>query len=1025
MPKLIKDLLLPLLIVLCNGALSWLTNQLPAYDKLGIPQSVIIGLTGLCIIAVFVLGLLSTQTQPSSTSHNQNWLSGLLPLLGGAILFGLLKLSFLPPELNQLVSFIALILFGAGTVLPPTMLLLPQSQLLPQQQQKWVVRLAIAVFLGLTLHFLFIQQWYSALWSLVLALLIIWRKFLFQFIDLMSQKWEVWQQQLAVNLVSKLEFWWWEFTSQFQAKYYKYLIYTYRTYRTQGLKTPGAFTPDLDKVFVPLRVSSKSPVQMSTALIQKETSGDLKIWDFLGEIHTTPIYKHMVIIAPPGYGKTTLLEHLTLTYAHNTQRRQYKKAPNLIPILLYLRKIRDLITNPQPPNLAQLVTEVVRADSQESSIKLDPPLRWFEDRLRSGKCLVMLDGLDEVADINQRQQVSQWVDVQMKAYPETTFILTSRPYGYLEAQLQQQPFCLEVQPFNLKQMQEFINNWYLQNEIIRQGRKEDPGVQADARKKANDLIGRIKNNSALAAMALNPLLLTMIATVHDNRGALPGSRVELYAEICEVLLARRQEVKGIGYPIQLKAAQKQSVLQVLALKLMQQETREFTPDVGEQIIQQQLNAVAGSTVKPQEFLKHIEQASGLILEKQQGVCEFAHKSFQEYLTAVQIKEENDEQLLKDNINNSWWDETIRLYAAKNDTTHLIEEALKSSTVISLSLAYDCLQEGMSVAPAVRQELENTLESGLESNDSQIFQLAAQVQLRRRLSKFVRIDEQLEIDLDSYITGAEYQLFLNETGQSRLPQHWQSRRFPSGDAKKTISGIEWEDANRFCVWLKSWSKKQGLSNQLSEEVTFYRLPTEKERNEHPIKDDQHLKDSGIRIVKCQLPILYSQLADYLLSGEWQKADEETAKVMLKVANRESKGYLDVLDLENFPCPDLHTIDQLWVYASKGYFGFSVQKNIYQSLGGTRKYNEKIWEAFGDCVGWRTGGEWLEWENITYTLNAQSIKGHLPSPTSTWGAFFALLLGTTRARGQREGVGVGDGGTWRGISSLAQRLVDCNT
>jgi predicted NACHT family NTPase len=50
-------------------------------------------------------------------------------------------------------------------------------------------------------------------------------------------------------------------------------------------------------------------------------------------------------------------------------------------------------------------------------------------------------------------------------------------------------------------------------------------------------------------MALNPLLLTMIATVHCYRGALPGRRVELYDEICDVLLGKRSEYKGIIEPL--------------------------------------------------------------------------------------------------------------------------------------------------------------------------------------------------------------------------------------------------------------------------------------------------------------------------------------------------------------------------------------------------------------------------------------------------------------------------------------------
>ncbi|MBP0016279.1 MAG: GUN4 domain-containing protein [Cyanobacteria bacterium SBLK] len=46
----------------------------------------------------------------------------------------------------------------------------------------------------------------------------------------------------------------------------------------------------------------------------------------------------------------------------------------------------------------------------------------------------------------------------------------------------------------------------------------------------------------------------------------------------------------------------------------------------------------------------------------------------------------------------------------------------------------------------------------------------------------------------------------------------------------------------------------------------------------------------------------------------------------------KGLLNVQSIDNFPCEDLREIDQLWIHYSKGRFGFSVQKRIYQGLGG---------------------------------------------------------------------------------------------
>ncbi|WP_253257059.1 GUN4 domain-containing protein, partial [Microcystis aeruginosa] len=112
------------------------------------------------------------------------------------------------------------------------------------------------------------------------------------------------------------------------------------------------------------------------------------------------------------------------------------------------------------------------------------------------------------------------------------------------------------------------------------------------------------------------------------------------------------------------------------------------------------------------------------------------------------------------------------------------------------------------------------------------------------------------------------------------------------------------------------------------------------------------------LKSAKGIDYRNLEDLLKRQQWKQADEKTATVMLQVANRTKEGWLQVEDIDNFPCEDLRTIDQLWVKYSGGRFGFSVQAKIYRELGGTREYNERVWDAFGDRVGWRINNSWIE-------------------------------------------------------------------
>jgi hypothetical protein len=145
--------------------------------------------------------------------------------------------------------------------------------------------------------------------------------------------------------------------------------------------------------------------------------------------------------------------------------------------------------------------------------------------------------------------------------------------------------------------------------------------------------------------------------------------------------------------------------------------------------------------------------------------------------------------------------------------------------------------------------------------------------------------------------------------------------------------------------------------------------EKEQSEQ----DDLSSDTGVN---------YTRLRDLLAAGKWKEADQETLAVMLKASGREKDGWLDIESINNFPCTDLRTIDQLWVKYSNGRFGFSVQKRIWESVGGKPDAGYEIWEKFGDRVGWRRRRmsamlqqEWLNYDQMNFTTQAK--EGHLPN------------------------------------------------
>jgi hypothetical protein len=155
--------------------------------------------------------------------------------------------------------------------------------------------------------------------------------------------------------------------------------------------------------------------------------------------------------------------------------------------------------------------------------------------------------------------------------------------------------------------------------------------------------------------------------------------------------------------------------------------------------------------------------------------------------------------------------------------------------------------------------------------------------------------------------------------------------------------------------------------------------------------------------------YRKLRDLLKAGKWKEADGETSLLMLKATGREKEGWIDVESINNFPCKDLRTIDKLWVNYSNGRFGFSVQKRIWESIGGKPDAEQLTYLTFGEKVGWRLRDKWRDYEDLTFSRNA--LQGHFPA-RGLWdlnvggGLWVSLLLGTSR------------------LVCLVSRLEECN-
>ena len=463
-----------------------------------------------------------------------------------------------------------------------------------------------------------------------------------------------------------------------------------QAFRSEGMtQHDGIFIPLLKEVFVPLELDSSAIKAGFRAVSSSNASPkyqELTIWTFLAQAKNTPTFRQLAVLAWGGYGKTTLLRHIAFRYG---TKQAPKEAPKLVPILLVLRKYRNLLSQENPPDLAVLITEHHLPDLPGAE-RLQPPKNWALGLLKSGKALIMFDGFDEVGN-EQRPRVAHWLMLQMRRYGKSVFLLTSRPKAYKEQDVStrlQLNTSLWVRDFNESQRKKFVTRWYECQERYANAGRETPDVRKAATKAAQELLSQIESQQALKDLAKNPLLLNMIVTFHRRvPGAeLPKRRVELYREICRLQLIDRPKVRSVGNL--LTQCDTQGMLQQIAFLMMQHQWERIQQErllrEIDQIIKQQ-----DELFEAQDFLNEIVQISEMLVQ-QEDEYEFAHLSFQEYLAAVYIASQTNkvEELYK-HLKDDWWKPTILLYAAQVNPTRLIREAMNQGTI---DLAYTCLRE---------------------------------------------------------------------------------------------------------------------------------------------------------------------------------------------------------------------------------------------------------------------------------------------------------------------------------------------
>jgi eukaryotic-like serine/threonine-protein kinase len=128
-------------------------------------------------------------------------------------------------------------------------------------------------------------------------------------------------------------------------------------------------------------------------------------------------------------------------------------------------------------------------------------------------------------------------------------------------------------------------------------------------------------------------------------------------------------------------------------------------------------------------------------------------------------------------------------------------------------------------------------------------------------------------------------------------------------------------------------------------------------------------------ETKIKIDYSKLENFLKNKEFKKADGETLRIFLELTDRTKQWSLKADQLSQISCEYLININDLWLNYSENKFGFSLQRNLWQELGGQNKiFNKNIADQFGEKVGWKNSSSDKLYKDMIYDLSAP--QGHLP-------------------------------------------------
>ncbi|MBN1370430.1 MAG: SUMF1/EgtB/PvdO family nonheme iron enzyme [Anaerolineaceae bacterium] len=374
----------------------------------------------------------------------------------------------------------------------------------------------------------------------------------------------------------------------------------------------------------------------------------------------------LILLGDPGAGKSTFLKFLAVKCAlgEGEALGLGGQLPVLIPLAAYANQLEKA-----EMRLDQFIEEYFCQTCQDW-----PVGEMLRAALKDGNALVLLDGLDEVKNLDMRHTVVERVVNYFTVHKNkgNKFVLTSRVVGYRDARLAAEGLVeATLVDFDDEEIGEFAQKWTAILEQQAQG--EGAAARFDADKESKELIDAVNRSEGVRRLASNPLLLTILAVMKRQGVTLPERRVELYEQYVRTMLStwnRARSMTGRAVGRDLDVVETVRLLAPLALWM-----HTVSPGVGlvkrEDLLRElkrlfENRGEENAEKKARDFLADVHEHTALLLERGPSEYGFIHLTFEEYLAGVGMALQAEGQpdvifeQIKDHVGDPAWREVALL-----------------------------------------------------------------------------------------------------------------------------------------------------------------------------------------------------------------------------------------------------------------------------------------------------------------------------------------------------------------------------